>query len=68
MRTASGPFPMETTYRWAPLGPTRTRMTLQNRGSPTGFSKLVAPFMAAAVRRANRKDLTLLKSVLEHGE
>jgi len=33
--------------------------------SPGGFSKLVAPFMAAGMKRANRKDLALLKSVLE---
>ncbi len=65
MRTAEGPFPMETTYTFAPDGERRTRMTLQNRGEPSGFSKLVAPFMAAAMRRENRKDLERLKDVLE---
>lgn len=42
-------------------------MTLRNRGEPRGFSKLVAPFMASAMRRANAKDLGRLKHLLEHG-
>jgi uncharacterized membrane protein len=67
MRTAEGPFPMETTYTWETIGDGSTRMTLRNRGTPAGFSKLVAPFMAVAVRRANRKDLARLKAVLEGG-
>lgn len=67
MRTAEGPFPMETTYTWTALGPGATRMTLRNRGNPTGFSKWLAPVMGLAVRRANRKDLQLLKQVLESG-
>src|ERR671919_1581882 len=65
MRTARGPFPMETTYTWQPLGETRTRMTLRNRGEPTGFSTVAAPVMAAAMRRANRKDLANVKRILE---
>jgi len=65
MRTTDGPFPMETTYTWQPAANDRTRMTLRNRGTPTGFSAWVAPFIAYAMRRANRKDLARLKQVLE---
>ena len=65
MRTADGPFPMETTYTWQPVATGRTRMTLRNRGTPSGFAAWAAPFMGLAMRRANRKDLALLKRVLE---
>ena len=65
MATAQGPFPMETTYTWESLGSGRTRMTLRNRGEPSGFAKVVAPVMAAQVRRATRKDLEKLRSILE---
>ena len=65
MRTAEGPFPMETTYTWESAGEASTRMTLRNRGEPSGFSKLAAPLMAAAMRRANSKDLAQLKALLE---
>ena len=65
MRTAEGPFPMETTYTWETTASGDTLMTLRNRGTPTGFSRLVAPFMARAVRSANRKDLAALKALLD---
>ncbi|HEX2021674.1 MAG TPA: SRPBCC family protein [Candidatus Thermoplasmatota archaeon] len=65
MRTAEGPFPMETTYAWTDAGEGATRMTLRNRGEPSGFSKLLAPMMAGAMRRANEKDLARLKALLE---
>lgn len=64
MRTSEGPFPMETTYAWEDAG-AGTRMTLRNRGEPAGFSKLASFLMVPAMRRANRKDLALLKSLLE---
>jgi uncharacterized membrane protein len=67
MRTAQGPFPMETTYLWSPASPSSTHMTLRNRGEPAGLSKVAAPLMAGLVRRANRKDLELLRSILEAG-
>jgi len=65
MRTADGPFPMETTYRWEPLDAGATRMTLRNRGRPSGFSAVLTPFLVGAVRRANRKDLVALRTRLE---
>lgn len=65
MRTSDGPFPMETTYMWADTPSGGTRMTLRNRGEPSGFSKVAAPVMAGAIRRANRKDLGRLKEILE---
>lgn len=66
MRTGQGPFPMETTYTWAPAAKLdHTLMTLRNRGTPTGFSILTAPLMKPAMRRANRHDLARLKAILE---
>lgn len=65
MRTAEGPFPMETTYTWTPVGGSQTRMTLRNRGEPAGFTRIAAPMMATAMRRANEKDLARLKQILE---
>lgn len=65
MRTAEGPFAMETSYSWESVDDDSTRMTLRNRGEPTGFSKLVAPIMARAMRKANEKDLARLKQLLE---
>jgi uncharacterized protein YndB with AHSA1/START domain len=68
MRTAEGPFPMETTYTWSPADAPdgkSTRMTLRNRGEPKGFATLMAPLMSSAMRKATQKDLAKLKSLLE---
>lgn len=64
MRTADGPFPMETTYTWTGADE-GTRMTLHNQGEPSGFSRVAAPVMELAMRRATSKDLARLKSILE---
>lgn len=64
MSTTQGPFPMTTTYEWAD-SPAGTSMTLRNSGEPSGFAALGAPLVAAAMRRANQRDLRLLKAILE---
>lgn len=65
MRTTEGPFPMETTYTWTAIDGQTTKMILQNKGNPTGFSKLFAPFMKAMMRKANKKDLREIKRIIE---
>ncbi|MCB1027277.1 MAG: SRPBCC family protein [Microthrixaceae bacterium] len=67
MRTQEGPFPMETTYIWTAVSGTSTRMTLRNRGKPSGFSRVAGPVMASAMKRANHQDLANLKRILEGG-
>jgi hypothetical protein len=65
MRTAEGPFPMETSYRYESLPDGGTRVILRNRGTPRGLSRLGAPFIRRAMRRATGKDLKALKRILE---
>ena len=55
MRTADGPFPMETIYTWESIGGGDTRMTLRNRGNPSGFTRVAAPMMHHAMRRATTR-------------
>lgn len=65
MRTADGPFPMETTYTWHMEDAYTTRMTLRNKGVPSGFSTLFTPFMSLMMKRANKKDLRKIRQILE---
>ena len=68
MRTAEGPFPMETTYTWTAASPTANAHDPAQPRRARRFSKAMAPLMAPAMRRANRKDLAKLKSILEGRE
>jgi uncharacterized protein YndB with AHSA1/START domain len=65
MSTQQGPFPMETTYAFTDEREGATRMTLRNRGEPTGFKRIAGPVMARAMRRANEADLRRLQAILE---
>lgn len=65
MATSEGPFAMETTYTWSDSAGGGTKMTLRNRGRPSGFGKVASPMMTSAMRRANVKDLARLKEILE---
>jgi hypothetical protein len=65
MATAQGPFPMETTYSWEDVAPGTTKMTLRNRGEPSGFAAVTALVTTLAMRRANEADLRRLKALLE---
>jgi hypothetical protein len=56
---------METTYAWDDAAPGTRKMTLRNRGEPSGFAAVTAPVMMLAMRRANEADLRRLKALLE---
>jgi uncharacterized membrane protein len=65
MRTAEGPFPMQTTYTWSALDEGTTQMTLRNAGEPSGFSKMAIPLIEIIMKKANVKDLKKIKEILE---
>ncbi|MBA3747145.1 MAG: SRPBCC family protein [Solirubrobacterales bacterium] len=65
MRTAEGPFAMQTTYTWSDIAGGATHMTLRNRGEPSKFGKPAMWVIERAMRGANRKDLERLKKILE---
>ena len=56
---------METTFTWAATPTGATTLTLRNRGTPSGYSRIAAPVLEQAMRRATTKDLTRLRSLLE---
>jgi uncharacterized membrane protein len=59
MSTASGPFPMETSYKFSDTPSGATKMELRNHAHD--------PEMASAIEEANQKDLARLKAILENG-
>lgn len=65
MKTANGPFPMQTIYTFQAIDENHTRMILQNKGNPKGFNKIMSLFMPVMMRRANIKDLKKIKANLE---
>jgi hypothetical protein len=56
---------METTYAFEDAPNGATLMRLRNRGEPAGFSRIAAPIMSPAIKRATEKDLRRLKGILE---
>ncbi len=55
---------MTTSYTWSPVDADATRMTLRNHGEPAGFSRLTAPLVSFAMRRAMTEDLAKLAEIL----
>lgn len=64
MKTASGPFPMQTEYKLESTGMQSTRIELINEGEPRGFAFWLMPFMKMMMKAANKKDLLQLANCL----
>jgi hypothetical protein len=65
MSASAAPFPMETTYTWEDSPSGGTKMSLRNRGGPSGIARFASPLMALQVRRSTQRDLHHLREVLE---
>jgi hypothetical protein len=65
MRARDGRFPSETTYTWHETIDGHTRMTLRNVGEPEGVIRMAGPLFETAMRRRCRKDLKVLRALLE---
>ena len=66
IKTAEGPFPMQTTNQFEKIDENITKMSLRNCGDSTGFSNLFSPIMSLMMKKANQKDLLKLKTILEN--
>jgi hypothetical protein len=64
MKSVQAPFPMTVTYEFEPEE-AGTRMRIRTGGDASGFYRVAAPIMSAAVRRGVRSDLKRLKARLE---
>jgi hypothetical protein len=65
MKTIMSPFPMETIYTWKSIDGNITRMSLQNKGNPSGLSKILTPLFKYVIKKAADKDLQRLKQIIE---
>ena len=66
MQTLQGPFPMTVHYEFEDDGSgTRVRVRVRNEGGSGVIASLFSPLMGWMVNRQVKKDLALLKSVLE---
>ncbi len=65
MGTSGGPMEMNTTYLWKTVEGNKTRMTLINKGTTSGFAAIFSPIMEMAMRKAMNKNLRDLKKILE---